>query len=212
MLRLKIRCPKCGKLSFYFLGSGLENFSIGDYIDTSKDKTYTKEHREKCPYCYEEFDVLEIVKDSRILNVLINPTKAEKEKLLYNLLPELEEYPTIKYSARASLFLGEDSEFIPSQMSTNTDIKIGDEVDFFNKTLIVTRKYKLVYEDAFGNCFTYAYIYELKCDMLKRLLIIRDGYLPVIKEVEWLTSDYTDSIDRLRRYQIPEGLEIIMCN
>ena len=211
MLSLKIRCPKCGKINHYSFGDGIETFHIGDYVDDKKDKTCLNEYKGKCLDCYEEFDVLEVIDKSKILNVLINPSKIELEKISYKLFPELEEYPDADFALRACLYLGEESSFIPSQMSVDNELNLGDVIPIFNKNLTVVKKYKLKYSTP-GYSFVYAMVYELECDLLKRLLILRDNYLPIIKEVIWSTDDYVDESDKMKRFCLPTDCELILCS
>ena len=40
--------------------------------------------------------------------------------------------------------------------------------------------------------------------------ILRNNFIPTLKEVNWSTDSYKDDYDQFRRYKIPDDFEIIM--
>lgn len=208
MLEVRIICPKCGLINLDYFGKGSNIYGVGDLItDPLEEKTYIKEHDGRCPGCGSAFKIVEIVENFKVLNVLFNPSKPMMKKIHNGIYPRLEEYPKYDFNTRWKRLLGEDHAFIPSQLTYEFDLNINDVFCMFGRVWTVNFKYKVLNLMGMLSARIFA-VTSYQDD--KRLLIIRNHYLPVLKEIDWSRDDYLDDEDELRRYKIPEGYELII--
>lgn len=210
MIRLKIICPECKIVNYYEFGNG-KLIKIGDYISNEEaifqSESYIKEHKGKCLSCKKEFKILEIVHEGRFINALINPTKKEEELLDNNVMPVLEEYlGGFELEDRKEMCLGDDPEFIPSQITSDYIMKSGDLIYVLGNIWKVIERYKVMWcTDEI--C---ARIYKVQNDKgIQRLLVLRKGYMPTLREPTW-DEEIKTTNDIFCKYSVPSACEIVM--
>lgn len=208
MIKTKIICPKCGKISTFSFGDG-KIVDIGERI-SEDDKTDFDIHVVYCPDCDKSIYVYVLIKNGRFFNILTGLGFSEKLKLENEDYPKLYNYPDYSYEIRKNMFLGEESRLIPSQYFSKKMFRFGDDIELFDKTWCVLATYKLLNTtgDLFARIYKVRTFHESKT--IERLLILRDNYIPTLKQVNWSEEKYKDGDDQLKRYRIPEGYELIM--
>ncbi|WP_286076847.1 hypothetical protein [Thomasclavelia cocleata] len=210
MFNLKVICPECRIVNCYPFGSG-DLISIGDYINNEEaifmEKTYVREHKIKCLSCGKEHKILEIVNKGQFVNVLINPSKKEEKLLDEGNLPILEEYVGgYSLEDRKKLLLGNDSEFIPSQVSGDYIMKPKDLIYVLDEMWEAFECYKVI--DCLDRIHARIYKVKNKRDV-ERLLVLRDNYMPSLKKPSW-DGEIITTEDCFFKYTIPAGCEIVM--
>ena len=145
MLEARIVCPKCGLINLDYFGKGKNIYGVGDVINEPlEEDTYMKEYDGKCPGCGSPFKIIELVEDSKVLNVLFNPSETMMKKIRGGVFPRLKEYPKYDFDTRWKKLLGEDRAFIPSQLSSDFDLNIDDAICIFGRVWTVNFKYKVL--------------------------------------------------------------------
>lgn len=208
MIEVNVICPECGKITKYNLGDG-DIFDLGDKIDPNK-KTDFKIHIVSCPNCDEAIYIYVLIKDGYIYNILNDLRFGQKLELENGIYPKLYNYPEYSYATRKNMFLGEESRVIPSQYSSERIFRVGKDVSFFGTDWCVLSSYKVLTPsgELFARIYKIRTFVEVK--QIERLLILRNNFIPTLKEVNWSTDSYKDDYDQFRRYKIPDDFEIIM--
>lgn len=205
MLELCIRCPKCNKYHYYSLGDD-KTHRIGDIVGPDY-KYYSQSFNAKCYSCREEFSVVELVSRGQVVNILINPTDEEQEKIEDRRFKCLDEYPDKNYGyyRRQSMMLGEETCIIPSQYFF-LDLKIGEEIPIFKGNWIVKERYKTI--DNKGQLVDR--IYKVMWGKEERLLILGDNLLPTLKLVDWNVKRFANDEERFKKYRVPPNCKLLM--
>lgn len=209
MFVTNITCPKCKDRHQYIWTFEKEDkrYYIGDKLDTMD--TYAKTLTCKCLTCGKEFSIVILIQDGYIVNVFLNPRKKQLKDIDNGYYEALFNYPTQVYATRFDMLLGEDTVLIPSQYSTNLNLKIGSSTVFFDSLWLILERYKVYSEPE----KLYARIYKLrtyKATQIDRLLICRDRFLPILREVNWSDELYKDDEDSFHRFKIPTGYDLVM--
>jgi hypothetical protein len=209
MFVTNITCPKCKDRHQYIwtFQNEEKRYYIGDKVE--KMGTYATTLTCKCLTCGKEFRVDVLVQDGYIVNAILNPLKKQIRDIESGYYEALFNYPTKTYTERFEALLGEDTVLIPKQYQTKTELKRGSSVIVFDSLWMVLERYKVYSEPE----KLYARIYKLrtyKAKIIERLLICRDKFLPVLKEVDWSDELYKDDEDSFRRFKIPTGYDVVM--
>lgn len=212
MLELCIRCPVCGKYHYYSLGDD-DVHNIGDIVGPDYEY-YSQSYNEKCRSCKNEFLIVELVHRGQLVNVLINPTEEEDEKIEDRIYPLLDAYPDLPkyhYYERLNMLLGEDSRVIPSQYFL-VDLKVGDKIPLFTTEWEVKEKYKVIDDKKrlISKIYKVSEIRKFSGEKIERLLILRDNLLPTLKIVDWGVTSFLDEEERFKKYRIPPNCKLFI--
>ncbi|WP_286076848.1 hypothetical protein [Thomasclavelia cocleata] len=209
MLHLSIKCPECGEICDYVLKTpGRDVFCIGDVLGDTSISLF-RDYSKKCACCHKLFFIYELIENGRLVNILLNPSNEEVKDIQKDIFKTLKNYPDYyKPSYIKSVLYGPNTQIIPSQYSTDFLLNIGQEISFFDILWKVKASYKILDNKDNLN----ARIYKLTSEYFgDRLLVLRDDYLPELKEVNWDNEVPTSKLEVLKRYIIPKNCKLVIC-
>lgn len=206
----RAHCPYCAKtFNFKVSKRAKTNVMLGDYI--LKKKSLIEDFDVTCSNCFHNISLQAVIKYGQ----LVAYEKGNKEVTIseYRTIPE-GTYSLFSYEDRQSMLMGEDNIGFVNILSYS--LAIGSFITVFGKRWRVSRVFKEVIK---GTDKVNAFICEVSLETdikQKRLLILKGGYFPMLKDVNWRKfrttgNANTDNLLRLTRYEFSKDKEIILC-